>query len=68
MYIFSAIIRPIPLPPRVKAFTKQDEDGTYNIYVNDLLSEEAAREALEHEYDHIVNDDLIKEIPGHILK
>lgn len=66
--IFSAIIRPIPLPATVRAFTKQDADGIYNIYVNDILSDEARERALQHEYDHIARGDLDSYLPGRILK
>ena len=65
--VWVANIRPWRLPMTVRAFTIPDTNGEYNIYVNDRLSEEATNAALDHEYDHIVNGDFDKDLPGHIL-
>ncbi len=39
----------------VNAVTVPDEDGNYNVYINDRLSHEAQEEAYEHELYHIVH-------------
>lgn len=46
-------VRYIGLPIRVNAVTVIDEDGYYNVYINDHLSREAQHEAYEHELYHI---------------
>lgn len=46
-------IRYIDLPTTVNAVTVPDEDGNYNVYINDRLSYEAQQEAYEHELYHI---------------
>lgn len=47
------IIRLIPLPTRVHGFTIPDENGDYNIYLNDKLSREELNAAYAHEVAHI---------------
>ncbi len=54
------IIRKIPLPLRVRAFTIPDADGDYNIYINSNLSEEQQKKSLAHEKSHIENEDFMK--------
>ncbi|MBQ2758167.1 MAG: hypothetical protein IJE93_00190 [Clostridia bacterium] len=56
------IIRTIPLPSSVRAFTVADESGDYNIYINSLLSFEQQIKSLEHEAVHIENGDFYKEM------
>lgn len=51
-------IRLIPLPYHVHGFTMPNDDGTYSVYINSLLSPRAQRAALEHELRHIQNGDL----------
>lgn len=54
------IIRKIPLPLRVRAFTIPDSDGDYNIYINSNLSDEQQKKSLAHEKSHIENEDFLK--------
>ena len=54
------IIRLMPLPPHVRAFTMPDEQGDYNVYVNAVLSGEQQRRSLQHELRHIRRDDFYK--------
>ena len=54
------IIRLLPLPVHVRAFTMPDEQGDYNIYVNVLLSREQQNRSLRHELRHISRDDFYK--------
>ena len=56
------IIRTIPLPSAVRAFTVTDEAGDYNIYINSLLSFEQQQKSLRHEAVHIENGDFYKEM------
>lgn len=47
----------------IDALVQCDEDGLYNIYVNENLSPEAAREAVSHELAHIKRDDMFNPLP-----
>lgn len=47
-------IRRLPFPNRsVHAATYPNDDGTFDIYINTLLSESEQQRALEHELRHI---------------
>lgn len=45
------------LPIHIKAFVLPDEEGDYNIYINEYLSEDAKRKSLAHELRHIAQGD-----------
>ncbi len=47
------IIRKIDLPIGVDGITVLDENGDYNVYLNDKLSYDAQAEAFRHEVEHI---------------
>lgn len=51
-------IRCIDLPCTIKGITVQDGNGFYNVYINAKLSEEAQKQALEHELTHIKRNDF----------
>ena len=51
-------IRVIVLPCKVYAMTSADENGDYNVYINEALSEEKRTSALYHELRHIICDDF----------
>ena len=55
------IVRYIPLPVSVRAFTIPDASGDYNIYINDALSAEQQRKSYEHEALHIKNGDFFRD-------
>lgn len=59
-YIF---VRMIALPKAVRAVVLPNDDGTFDIYINEMLPEEIQNKALEHEMEHIRRDHL-----GHHLK
>lgn len=46
------------LPSTIKAFTKQDPEGGYNVYLSAMLSDQERRKAYLHEVDHINGHDL----------
>ena len=54
------IVRKIPLPPHVRAFTMPDPQGDYNIYINCALSAEQQLSSYLHELKHIRRDDFYK--------
>lgn len=51
-------VRCIKLPGSVKGLTVPNEDGTFTVYINALLSEETQKATLEHEKYHIEHDHL----------
>lgn len=46
------------MPYGVRWFTTPDIDDNYNIYINEKLSDEQKRRTLDHEMEHIKNDDF----------
>ena len=57
----NVFVRRIHLPMAVRAFTIPDEQGNYNVYINDRLSAEQQHKSLEHEFNHIRSGDFRKE-------
>ena len=54
------IVREIPLPAHVRAFTLPDGQGDYNVYINCALSSEQQKQSLNHELTHIRRDDFYR--------
>ena len=54
----SFFIREMKMPLTIRAFTVPDENGDYNIYINNNLSDEAKEKSLKHEKKHIENNDF----------
>lgn len=48
----------LKLPSRVKAVSLKNDDDSYTIIINSALSVEQQRKSLNHEIDHIENDDF----------
>ena len=55
------IVRYIPLPVSVRAFTVPDSQGSFNVYINSSLSFEQQRKSFEHEMCHIENGDFFRD-------
>lgn len=55
-------LRLVELPVRVEGVTLPNADGSFNIYINSLLSEEKRRHVLEHELRHIEKDHFYLEM------
>lgn len=53
-------IRLIPMPSFCGGFTLEDENGDYNIYVNEGLCHLKIEETIKHEMRHIENNDFHK--------
>ena len=51
-------LRLVRLPPHVEATVLPNQDGTFDIYVNESLPEEQQRRAFDHEVRHIQLDHL----------
>ena len=56
-------VRTVDLPTEVGGLVTVNEDGTFSVYVNARRSVEQQRKALQHEVDHIENDDFYTDIP-----
>ena len=56
-------VRLISLPPAIKGLTVPNADGTYSVYINNCLSVEMQRHALNHELYHIDHDHLYSNAP-----
>lgn len=46
------------MPMTIRAFTVEDENGDYNVYLNTNLSEDAKKKSYSHEARHISNGDF----------
>lgn len=55
-------VRLLDLPPSVEGVTVPNDDGTFDIYINSLLSEERQHEKLAHELEHIRKDHFYNDI------
>lgn len=52
-------VRLIPFPVyNVGGMVTPNPDGSFSIYINSNLSQEMQKEALDHELDHIRNNDF----------
>ena len=56
MRIPDHFVRLIRLPPKIRGVTVSNDDGTFSVYINDLYGDEARREALRHELEHLARD------------
>lgn len=54
-------IRYVDLPCRVNGITVMDEEGFFNIYINDRLDYFQQQKAIFHELTHIARDDFFRE-------
>ncbi len=54
----TVLVRYINLPGTVNAVTVVDENGDYNVYINERLSYYEKFRALDHEVYHIKHDHL----------
>ena len=50
--------RLIQAPGALHALSRMDENGDYDVYVNEALNEDARERAIEHELRHIRNGSL----------
>ena len=51
------IVRHVDMPTAVRGMTTLDEDGNYNVYINDRLSHDMRVETFKHEMMHVERDD-----------
>ena len=55
-------VRLVELPRTVNGVTLPNDDGTFDIYLNSLLTEDEQRTALEHEIEHIIQDHFYNDV------
>ena len=51
------IVRQVDMPTDIKGMTVLDDDGNYNIYINDRLSHDMREKVYQHELTHIERGD-----------
>lgn len=56
-------VRLIRLPVRVEGVTVPNNDGSFSIYINELLPPERRNEVLEHELRHISAEHFYVDMP-----
>ena len=56
-------VRPVALPRRVEGVTVPNDDGSFSIYINSLLSEEKQKNVLRHELEHIKKEHFYIDMP-----
>lgn len=56
-------VRLLNLPMAVKGVTTPNEDDTYNVFINENLSDMARRIVLDHELRHIYSDHFNSLVP-----
>ena len=61
-------VREIKMPLSIRAFTIPDDNGDFNIYINEDLSDEAKHKSLEHEKNHIRKNDFQKELSVKLIE
>jgi hypothetical protein len=62
------IIRLIDLPPGIGGAVMEDENGTYNVYINSRHGHYAQLDDLDHELAHIEHDDLHNDDPIEVIE
>lgn len=56
-------VRLVELPPTVLGVTLPNDDGTFSVYINARLGDEARRETLRHELEHMARDHFYQSAP-----
>jgi len=64
----SIFIRTRKMPLSIKGVTILDDNGDYNVFVNDDLAEAQKKEAFLHEIKHIKRGDFYSEKPASELE
>ncbi len=55
-------VRPLPFPLNVHALVQPNGDGSFDIYVNEYLSDARRARAIAHELEHIRRDHFYRDI------
>ena len=63
------VVRVVPFPNcAVDGAVVSNEDGIANVYINSKVCIKRKMEALKHELEHIINDDLYSSTPVEIIE
>ena len=61
-------VRELALPLAVEGVTIPNPDGSFDIYINSLLSAPRRKEVLEHELNHILHDHFYIDMPVSVME
>ena len=61
-------VRELALPLAVEGVTIPNPDGSFDIYINSLLSAPRREEVLEHELNHILHDHFYIDMPVSVME
>ena len=61
-------LRLVELPRKVEGVTVPNDDGSFDIYINSLLSPQRRREVLEHELAHIRREHFYLDMPISLME
>lgn len=62
-------VRLIPFPVySVGGMVMPNPDGSFSVYINSNLSQERQKQALDHELEHILNNDFYNGVPIHEIE
>ncbi len=56
-------VRLVELPRRVEGVTVPNNDGSFSVYINSLLSESRRQKVLSHELEHIEKEHFYVDMP-----
>lgn len=56
-------VRLVELPRRVEGVTVPNNDGSFSVYINSMLSEPQRQHVLNHELEHIEKEHFYIDIP-----
>ena len=56
-------VRLLELPRRVEGVTVPNNDGSFSVYINSLLSESQRQKVLSHELEHIEKEHFYVDMP-----
>ena len=56
-------VRFVDFPPTVLGATLPNDDGTFSVYINARLGDDARRETLRHELEHMARDHFYRDAP-----
>lgn len=62
MWTPTYFVRYIEFPMTIRGVTVPNDDGTFDIYINDLLCDSAKEKCLRHEIRHIMEDHFYNDI------
>jgi len=56
-------VRLVELPRRVEGVTVPNNDGSFSVYINSLLTDEQRQKVLDHELEHIEKEHFYVDMP-----